>query len=169
MKHYTVYIDEAGDEGFGKLAGGEAGGQSRWFCVGACIATRENDLKIPQWRDDILARFPKKKKRDLHFRDLKHEQKIVVCQGISKLPLGVCVTLSHKITIQGQKLTHTFKQKGYLYNYLLRRLLERVTDACARDSKGVNCSLKLVFSRRANTDYESLSENIMRGCIAFAA
>jgi Protein of unknown function (DUF3800) len=157
LKHYTAYIDEAGDEGFGKLAAGGSEGQSRWLCVGACIVTRENDLKLPGWRNDILAKFPKKKTRDLHFRELKHEQKIVVCQDISKLPIGVCVTLSHKITIPGSKWEATFKKKGYLYNWLLRWLLERVTTVCLRDG-GFGSSIKIVFSRRANTDYQTMRD-----------
>jgi Protein of unknown function (DUF3800) len=156
MHHYTVYIDEAGDEGFGKLAAGPIGGQSRWLILGACIVSRENDLKIPAWRDQILARFPKKQKRDLHFRDLKHEQKIVVCQEISKLPLGACLTLSHKVTIPGSKYEDTFKKKGYLYNFMIRWLLERVTAACAQ--KIPKCSIKLVFSRRGGTDYQTMKE-----------
>ena len=156
MHQYTVYIDEAGDEGFGKLAAGPQGGQSRWLILGACLVSRENDLKIPGWRDHILARFPKKQKRDLHFRDLKHEQKIVVCQEIAKLPLGACLTLSHKVTISGSKFEDAFKKKGYLYNYMIRWLLERVTAACAR--KDPNCSIKLVFSRRGRTVYKSMKE-----------
>ncbi len=156
MHHFTVYIDEAGDEGFGKLAAGPVGGQSRWLILGACIVSRENDLKLPRWRDQILERFPRKQKRDLHFRDLKHEQKIVVCQEIAKLPLGACLTLSHKVTISGSDFEDTFKKKGYLYNFMIRWLLERVTTACS--SKDSSCSIKLVFSRRGGTDYKSMKE-----------
>jgi hypothetical protein len=145
LKHYTAYIDEAGDEGFGKLTGPGSEGQSRWLCLGACIVTRENDLKLPEWRDAILRKFPKKKTRDLHFRDLKHEQKIVVCQDISKLPIGVCVTMSHKVTIPGSKWESTFKKKGYLYNYLLRWLLERVTEVCRREGGGGESTLRVVL------------------------
>ncbi len=150
-----MYIDEAGDEGFGKLAAGPAGGQSRWLILGACIVSRENDLKLPRWRDEILSRFPNKKTRDLHFRNLRHEQKIVVCQELSKLPIGVCVTLSHKVTIPGSKYEKTFMKKGYLYNFLVRWLLERVTTACA--TKNPDGKVKVVFSRRSGTDY-----NVMR-------
>jgi Protein of unknown function (DUF3800) len=157
LKHYTAYIDEAGDEGFGKLTLPASGGQSRWLCLGACIVTRENDLRLPGWRDQIIAKFPKKKTRDLHFRELKHEQKIVVCQEMSKLPIGVCVTLSHKVTLPGSPWEATFKKKGYLYNYLLRWLLERITEVCRRRG-GVGASLNVVFSRRANTDYETMKE-----------
>jgi hypothetical protein len=158
MQHFTVYIDEAGDEGIGKLAAGPSGGQSRWLVLGACIVSRENDLRLPQWRDKILLRFPKKQKRDLHFRDLKHEQKIVTCQEIASLPIGICVAMSHKVTIPGSKYEKTFKQKGYLYNYLIRWLLERVTSACLRRSNPEPCSLKIIFSRRGSTNYAEMLE-----------
>lgn len=51
-----------------------------------------------------------------------------------------------------------FKKKGYLYNYLVRWFLERVTTACADYQKGEPCSLKLVFSRRGGTDYHSMND-----------
>lgn len=164
MQHFTAYIDEAGDEGFGKLAAGPIGGQSHWLVLGAAIVSRENDLKLPKWRNQILSRFPMKKTRDLHFRDLKHEQKIVVCQEISALPIGICVAMSHKITIPGSKYEKTFKKKGYLYNYLVRWLLERVTSACFRRSQPDTCTLKIVFSRRGGTNYQSMIEyfNLMK-------
>ncbi|UOK72212.1 DUF3800 domain-containing protein [Ancylobacter polymorphus] len=157
-KYYTAYIDEAGDEGIGKLAAGPVGGQSRWLVLGACIVSRENDLKLPAWRDKILSRFPDKKSRDLHFRELKHEQKIVVCQEISVLPIGVSLAFSHKVTIPGTKWESIFKQKGYLYNYLLRWLLERVTMTCERAAGGDQCVLKIVFSRRGGTDYQAMKD-----------
>jgi hypothetical protein len=159
VHQFTIYIDEAGDEGFGKLAAGPAGGQSRWLALGACIVSRENDLKLPHWRDHIVSRFEKKKTRDLHFRNLTHEQKIVVCQEISKLPIGICVTMSHKVTITGSKWEDTFKRKGYLYNFLVRWLLERVSTACARKDQGGK--IKIVFSKRSGTDYAVMKDYLM--------
>lgn len=158
MRHYTAYIDEAGDEGFGKLAAGPSGGQSRWLVLGAAIVSRENDLKMPAWRDKILSRFPLRKRRDLHFRELKHEQKIVVAQEISQLPVGACLTFSHKVTLPGTKWESVFKKKGYLYNYLLRWLLERISLACSEAANPEPCTMKLVFSRRGGTDYQTMME-----------
>lgn len=158
MQHFTVYIDEAGDEGIGRLAAGPVGGQSRWLALGCCIVARENDLKLPLWRDEILSRFPKRQTRDLHFRNLKHDQKVVVCQEIAKKPIGVAITLSNKATIPGSKWESTFKQKGYLYNFLIRWLLERVTMVCRKRSGEEECSLKVVFSRRGGTNYQTMME-----------
>ena len=158
MTDFVAYIDEAGDEGFGRLAAGPVGGQSRWLVIGACILSRENDLKLPALRDRIVKRFARRQTRDLHFRDLKHPQKIVTCQEIAAFPLEVCVTLSHKVTIPGTRFEEAFKKKGYLYNYLVRWLLERITTACAETSHPAACSLKLVFSRRSGTNYQTMKE-----------
>jgi magnesium chelatase family protein len=49
MADFIAYIDEAGDEGFGKLAAqGPGGGQSRWLVIGACIMRLSNDAKAPR-------------------------------------------------------------------------------------------------------------------------
>jgi hypothetical protein len=161
MKEYVAYIDEAGDEGFGKLAAGPLGGQSRWLVLGACIVSRENDLKLPLLRDGILSHFPKRKTRDLHFRDLNHAQKIVACQDIAAFRLGVCVTLSHKVTIPGTRFEPIFKKKQYLYNYMVRWLLERLTAVCARAARPSVCTLKLVFSRRSGTNYQVMKDYLV--------
>jgi hypothetical protein len=167
MIEFIAYIDEAGDEGFGKLkAAAGVGGQSRWLALGACIVRAADDGKLPKWRDEIIARFPRAKKRDLHFRDLSHDQRLFVCQEIAKRPIAAAITLSHKVTIPGGKWERVFKQKGYLYNYLIRWLLERVTVECHRYAKGQPCRLKLVFSRRGGTDYHSMRtylENVRDG------
>ena len=108
------------------------------------------------WKDAIVARFPGRQTRDLHFRNLKHDQKVVVCQEIAKLPIGVCVTLSHKVTIIGTKFEATFKRKGFLYNYMIRWLLERVTFACQTAAAPDEAKLRVIFSRRGGTDYQSM-------------
>ncbi|MDR4305451.1 DUF3800 domain-containing protein [Chelatococcus sambhunathii] len=158
MKHFTAYIDEAGDEGLGKLASGSIGGQSRWFVLGACIVNHDGDLKLPAWKDAIIARFPNKQRRDLHFRDLKHDQKVVVSQEIAKLPIGACVVMSHKATLIGTKYEAIYKRKGHLYNYLLRWMLERITFILERESLPEPACLKIVFSRRASTDYQKMKD-----------
>jgi hypothetical protein len=82
-----------------------------------------------------------------------------VCQHIAQLPIGCCVTLSHKVTIPGSSWEEAFKQKGYLYNYLVRWLLERVTAACARKDQGGK--VKIVFSRRRGTDYATMKDYLL--------
>ncbi|WP_326894593.1 hypothetical protein U8P73_36270 (plasmid) [Rhizobium beringeri] len=79
VQKYVAYVDEAGDEGFGKLGGASPTAQSKWFALGAMIVSDTENRDLPLWRDSIMQDFPKKKSRDLHFRELKHEQRVHVC------------------------------------------------------------------------------------------
>lgn len=159
MPGFTLYIDEAGDEGFGKLRRPEGGGgQSRWLIIGGFVVRDSNNNQTASWRDGINSRFPQKKSRDLHWRDFKHEQKVVVASELAKLPIGICIAASHKVTIPGSRYQDTFKQKGYLYNYLVRWQLERVIDAVQRASQEEQAVLRIVFSRRGGTNYQTMAE-----------
>ena len=163
MKHYTAYIDEAGDEGFGKLANPDPGcGQSHWLILGSIIIPDENRRLTASWRNDVLSNFPRKQTRDLHWRHLKHEQKIVVCNLLAEMPMGIGLTLSHKVTLPGSRYAGPFKQKGYLYNYLVRWLLERLICACKVKAAPDEASLRVVFSRRGGTNYQSMAQYLQK-------
>lgn len=162
---FVAYIDEAGDEGFGKLAGPSSGGQSHWLSIGALIVSDENDREVAAWRNEIISQFPQKRTRDLHFRYLNHSQRIAACRLLSKKPVGISVVCSNKITITNHPKKDFFKVKGHLYNYLVRFLLERVTGACARaarrDSHNASAALRVIFSRRGGTDYHSMKDYLL--------
>ncbi|KAF0178971.1 MAG: hypothetical protein FD124_528 [Alphaproteobacteria bacterium] len=163
MRHYYAYIDEAGDEGFGKLKTGDAtGGQSMWLALGAIVVRAENNLRVIPWRDEILALFPGKK--DLHWKNLKHDQKKVVCRSLADRKLGIALAMSHKITIPGGRYEALFKQPQHLYNYLVRWLLERLIVACELAAAPEPACLHLVFSRRGGTNY-----TVMRKYLTFLA
>ena len=59
-KTYYAYIDEAGDEGFGKLGVKKSagGGQSQWLVLGGFIVASSNNRMTARWRDSIKAIFP---------------------------------------------------------------------------------------------------------------
>ncbi len=158
---YVAYIDEAGDEGFGKLRNPGTTGQSKWLALGAAIVSRENDRFMPLWRDEVMGLYPNKRRRDLHFRFLNHSQKVAACKVLAEKPIGLCVVASNKKTILDSNKMSVFKVKGHLYNYLVRFLLERVTHACAkaanRDGNGQG-RLSVTFSRRSGTDYQVMRE-----------
>jgi hypothetical protein len=98
----VCYIDEAGDEGFGKLRVPGAGGQSKWLFIGALIVTASNDRLMPAWRDELSSHlFPEKPRRELHFRNLQHHQRVAACSYLSYKPIGICAVGSNKQTIIG--------------------------------------------------------------------
>lgn len=157
MGEFIAYIDEAGDEGFGKLrAQGVNGGQSNWLLMGAAIVQAPDDNKLAAWKRSIVTERLRKSGPDLHFINLSHDQRVAVSQEIAKLPISAAIALSHKVTIPGTKYAAVFKQPGYLYNYLVRWLLERVT-ADVKARPGGPHRLRLVFSRRGGTDYTKMT------------
>tara|TARA_R110002072_G_scaffold20102_1_gene73661 strand:- start:701 stop:1510 length:810 start_codon:yes stop_codon:yes gene_type:complete len=163
MKTYIAYIDEAGDEGFGKLrVVNERGGQSTWLMLGAIIVSEDYDAHLPKIRDAIRAFFPEKKERHLHWVNFNHDQRIVVADEMAKLRLGVCLTLSHKVTIPDTKFATIFSQPQYLYNYLVRWLLERLITAAEQAAAPEPAQLKLVFSKKGGTNYQIMAEYLTK-------
>ncbi len=161
MIKFVAYVDEAGDEGFGKLGTGEKTAQSKWFAIGAMVVQDTEDRNLPSWRNEIVDFFPRKKSRDLHFRDLKHEQRVQACRILATKPAGACVVVSNKVTLLSHPKKDIFKQKQYLYNYLTRFLLERITEACAQKARVEHrdkAHLTVVFSRRRGTDYQAMKQ-----------
>lgn len=75
--------------------------------------------------------------------------------------IGLSLAMSHKVTIPGTKWEAVFKQKNYLYNYLLRWLLERVSDVCFRVASPHPCSVRIVFSQRKNSDYQTMRDYLI--------
>lgn len=158
-KRFVAYIDEAGDEGFGKLRSGSSTGQSKWLIIGGVLVHKKQDAELPLWRDEILEMFPNKQRRDLHFRNLCHAQKVATVEYLSQKPFFISCVCSNKITIASNpRYSKIFKQKGYLYNYLTRYLLERLTRAVKSWSSQTNqaVDLRVIFSRRGGTDYGSM-------------
>lgn len=84
VRRFVAYVDEAGDEGFGKLAGEGPTGQSRWFILGACVVDETSDRLLPAWKSEILRLFPKRQSTDIHFRDFNHEQKVQIALALSE-------------------------------------------------------------------------------------
>jgi Protein of unknown function (DUF3800) len=155
--NFYAYVDEAGDEGFGKLRQPGTSGQSKWFALGATLVSEQNDKFIPSWRDEVMSLFPNKQARsDLHFRNLNHNQRVASVKLLSEKQLGICVVASNKETIIDSSKKQIFKEKQHLYNYLVRYLMERLTHACyqkvALDGNRP-ARLFVTFSRRAGTDY----------------
>lgn len=166
---YVIYIDEAGDDGIGKLREADGTGQSRWFGVGACCVRFDEDKNLVAWRDEVANSFLNRQSRDIHFKNLKHDQRRFACSVLGSKPVRVAVALSNKVTLldlPAHRL-QTFKRKNHLHNYLTRWLLERVS-AClkvhALENKLINCKAKIVFSRRGGMNYGEFQEylNLIR-------
>lgn len=76
---FTVFVDESGDEGF-KFGNGT----SEWFVLSAVIVRSARELELVALTNGIKTRLNKLPlKKPLHFRRLKHEQKVLFADQIS--------------------------------------------------------------------------------------
>jgi hypothetical protein len=165
MSHrFVAYIDEAGDDGIGKFRSVGMPGQSHWLCLSALIVGSDNFGSIVSWRNEITQRMPQRQRKDIHFEDLNHDQRVFACNVISTKQAGIISILSNKTTIIGHQNENQFRAKNHLYKYILRYLIERVTDACRRKCIVEKCPpspVKLVFSRRGGMDYNDFQDYLI--------
>jgi len=154
---FTAYIDEAGDEGFKFLDDGR--GSSRWFVISAVVFRTENKLAPVEALKRARAALNKPSKYALHFRDLKHEQRLAYVQEVCKERFRTVSVLVHKPNIQEPE--RYSNGKFLLYKYVCRLLIERISWLCRdhrkADDQG-DGTVDLVFSDRANMSYESLRD-----------
>lgn len=157
---YKVYIDEAGDEGFVFLPGEQ--GSSRWLVLSATVIRAQNDLQLVQTAKAARALLGKAEKTPLHFRHLKHEQRIPLARMIGALPLRTINILVHKPSINDPE--HYQRTPFELYRYCCRLLLERISWLC-RDYKQPDqegYAAELIFSNRSAMSYEDLTTYLHR-------
>lgn len=151
---FHAFIDESGDEGFKFLPNEK--GSSRWFVLSAVIFRESNKLAPVTAIREIKELLKRDPKRPLHFRDLKHEQRIACVNTLAKQAFRTISIVSYKPDITDPETYQA--NKNLLYRYLTRLLVERVSWIC-RDSKkddDGDGTVKLTFSDRAAMSYEDM-------------
>lgn len=117
------YVDESGDEGF-KFDHGS----SPWFFLAAVIVRDEEEPLVRRALDEIEERLWRSKgqmpPKVLHWKTLRYEQKVVVCQQLRDKPFCLIAAGMNKRRIWSNT---AITDSGYLYRYAARLLLERVT------------------------------------------
>ncbi len=160
---YVVYIDESGDEGF--VFKEDGNGSSRWFVLSAVVIRKENDLQMVSCLKEVREILGKPPKMALHFKDLKHEQRVPYIRRVGQIHMRTVNVLIYKPIISEPE---KFQNNKYLlYRYATRLLLERVSWLC-RDhhhaGKG-DGSAKIIFSNRSNMSYDDIRD-YLRGLLS---
>lgn len=154
---FVVHIDESGCEGFRFESG-----SSEWFVISAVVVRRATELATLKLVDRVREKLGRPYPLPLHFRDLKHEQKLPYIDEIARADLVVMTVFVHKPTL---KEPETFGERYRLYFYATRYLLERVSWYC-RDHRTAHDagdgSALIVFSNRAGMSYEELRRYLDR-------
>lgn len=164
---YVAYIDESGDPGctgpFRKRS--TDGGQSNFLTLATYIVRTINDKHLVQIRDEIRNEIkPKWQKRDLHFKGLKHEQKIRYCQHLATQRTQIVAVIVNKAHLSKREAFS--KNTKQLYWYACRLLVERISWLCDDARAGPDQrKVKLIFSDRGGTpcsEFKNYLKN-MRG------
>lgn len=151
---FRVYVDESGDEGF--VFNPDGSGSRRWLVLSAAVVRRKKDLGLVSLMADVRKLLGKPPKKQLHFSDLKHEQRVPYVKHIAANPLRTVSVLVHKPSIQEPEKFQA--EKFLLYRYAARFLLERVSWLC-RDHRSPgegNGQVEIIFSNRSIMSYDVL-------------
>ena len=148
---FVVYVDESGDEGF---SFGQ--GSSDWFVLSAAVTRKAQDVGTVKLVDIVHSRLKKPDKKPLHFRDLRHEQRLVFVDAISQAALMTATVLIHKPSLAQPE---EFQERYRLYFSGVRYMLERVSWLC-RDHRTAedtgDGSAEIIFSNRSGMSYADL-------------
>lgn len=151
---FTVYIDESGDEGFVFLPNEK--GSSRWLVLSAVIFRKNHDLDAVRLMREVREKLGKEPRKALHFRELRHEQRVPYIRAIGDAQLRTVSVLIHKPSIKEPEKFQSDKFR--LYRYATRLLLERVSWLCRdhrKEGEG-DGTAEITFSNRSAMSYDDL-------------
>lgn len=130
---YTLYVDEAGDDKAHSLKPENPTGNSEWLCLGGYLVKSERNELLEGWKDGLLRSFGGQTGNPLHFRNYKPWNRVKIAKGLAELPARGFVVCSYKHTMIGHNNSkaeaagNESSNRQYLYNFVVRLLLERVT------------------------------------------
>lgn len=163
---FVAYIDEAGDPGIQSIKGIDKVGASEWLVLSCFLVRIERDLDLLGWVREIQSRFRNNQSPYLHFADLIPAKKKIACEILATKPCAQFVFMSNKKNIRKYKNPNLdADNKAWLYWFLSRLLLERVTHFCeqrvAPEDRG-NHKLRITFARRGGLKYKDFADYLRK-------
>lgn len=163
---FVAYIDESGDTGLEIVKKpDDPQGATEWLVLSAFVVKIEHDSKMVAWTQDVQAEFISKR-TDLHFNKLLDFKKGLVCTALAKKDCKSFVVMSNKKNIERYKNSRLDpSNKSWIYWFLARLLLERVTEYCEGQTplerRGID-KLRIIFSRRGGLRYIDFEEYLTK-------
>lgn len=156
---FVAYIDESGDDGLKRVKPLDPDGSSEWFVLSAVVVRSSNEKGVGRWQREILGRFNHTQRHDIHYRKLIPAKRRIAVETIADKPLRLFTVMSNKKNLKGYKNPNPMPEKNYLYWWITRLLLERVTQFCMKASPvlyGELRPIKFIFSLRGGMSYDRL-------------
>lgn len=167
---FTLYIDEAGDEGLDEIRVLDGAGASEYFVlVGVLIQTRRQ-AELADFVRQLKGKIKLEDQDTIHFRDLDAAQQRNAISEIGSFKSGLICVASNKRNMRRHRNPRIERKHfevsnsgrvrpqryNYFYNHLFRYLLETASADCAVWSPrlyGANLPIRVVFSHRRNFSY----------------
>jgi hypothetical protein len=154
---FVAYIDESGDTGLTRVRPISPTGASEWLVLSCFLVRVEHDAKLPSWVREITGQFRSHQRPDIHFASLIPAKKTIACQTIATKPCRFFIIMLNKKNIQGYRNPNLDdNNKAWIYWFLARLLLERVTEFCEAETPAADRgqpTLRIFFSRRGGLRY----------------
>ena len=130
MHHYTLFVDEAGDDKVDQLKPCHKDGNSEWLCIGGYLVRADQESDLERRRDEILTSFGGQAGGTLHYKKLKAKNRISTAKRLAKRDFSArgFVVCSYKQTMIGYEnpraaAAATGNPRDVLYNFVSRLLL----------------------------------------------
>ena len=153
-KELNAYIDESGDEGFKE-------GSSQWFIISSVVVDKSNDRDVARVIDSIKSRlWGDVTRQPLHWVRLRHNQKRVVIQELSKQSFTILSVALEKKYLAPERFDSHYdrenrmKFRWAMYFYATKLLVERICKYSERQGAIVN----LIFENRGSISYKDLRD-----------
>jgi len=156
---FQAYVDESGDEGFQFRKSSNEEASSDWFVLAAFITRKKTDIETVKVVDQVRQEFQLHPRKHIHWKNLKHAQKVRYAQIIAALQARVIAVCVHKPSLLEPEI---FQERYRLYFYAVRYLIERISwlarDRHNPDKWGGDGTVQLIFSNRRGMSYDEMKD-----------
>lgn len=156
---FVAYIDESGDEGFKFRTNPDDQRSSDWFILATFITRKKTDLETVKVIDKVHEEFKLHPRKHIHWKNLKHPQKVRYAQIMATLRARLIAVCVHKPSLlEPEKFQDRYRLYFYAVRYLLERISWLVRDRHNPGKWGGDGTIKLVFSNRQGMSYEEMRD-----------
>lgn len=155
---YVLYIDEAGDDGLRLMRPIHPEGSTEWLCLAGYLVRASSASELPAILKSMREEIDATQARALHYNRLSPTKRLRICELVAQHRARAFVVCSWKKSLVGYHNSRAARAgtSQWIYNFLIRMLLERVTDFCHEDAiktYGAIRPLRIVFSNRGGHRY----------------
>ncbi|MBC8472656.1 MAG: DUF3800 domain-containing protein [Planctomycetes bacterium] len=156
---FVAYIDESGDEGFKFRTRVGEQISSDWFVLSAFVTRKKTDIETVKVIDKVRDEFKLHPRKHIHWKDLKHPQKVRYAQIVANLRARLIAVCVHKPSLLEPE---KFQQRYRLYFYAVRYLIERISwlvrDRHNPKKWGGDGTAELLLSNRQGMSYDEMRD-----------